>query len=309
MDLKELEYVVTVADEGSISRAAEKLFMAQSSLSQYVQRYEAELGTRLFARTGHGVRPTASGEIFIRNARQMLQQYQRVKSELLETEQPKSGRISFGISSFRGTALIPPVLCRFRAEYPGVDVLIFEHDSQVLQKKIAAGELDMALVALRPEQVLPEHITVLQDEVCLVANRDHPVMAHAHLNYPHRPWINLKDTAEYEYLLSNRNTVLGRIAQEQFEACAIAPRAVNTNLTAAFAAEMACQGLGLAFTYGSCAKKRVNVEYLSLGKERYFVDLVLIFPPDGYRSRSIRRLEKMIKDFYMLERTNLTVNL
>ena len=76
LDLKELEYVVTIADEGSISRAAERLFMAQSSLSQFLARYEAELGARLFSRTGGGVRPTGAGEIFIRSAREMLLRYQ-----------------------------------------------------------------------------------------------------------------------------------------------------------------------------------------------------------------------------------------
>lgn len=59
MDLKELDYIVTVANEGSISRAAEKLFMAQSSLSQAVRLFEQDLGTPIFVRTARGVRPTS----------------------------------------------------------------------------------------------------------------------------------------------------------------------------------------------------------------------------------------------------------
>lgn len=61
MDLKELDYIVTVANEGSISRAAEKLFMAQSSLSQAVRLFEQDLGTPIFVRTARGVRPTSAG--------------------------------------------------------------------------------------------------------------------------------------------------------------------------------------------------------------------------------------------------------
>lgn len=57
MNLKELNYIVTIADEGSISRAAEKLYMAQSSLSQFLQLYEAELGAPLFMRTSRGRTP------------------------------------------------------------------------------------------------------------------------------------------------------------------------------------------------------------------------------------------------------------
>ena len=296
MDLKELEYVVTIADEGSISRAAEKLYMAQSSLSQFLARYEAELGARLFTRTGGGVRPTGAGEIFVRSARKMLLQYQQVRAELKEADFARSGVIQFGISSFRGGALIPPVLKRFHADYPLVDVIIHEHNTNVLNRKTAAGELD--LVAL-PQGEKPETSeTVLRDEVVLVVNRSHPMMEHVRFDYPHRPWTDLADAAPFEFLLSNPSTVLGGIAEREFEARDMVPLAKNRDLTAAFAMEMACQGLGLAFTYASCAVPRADVEYVSLSREGYFVDLILIFPPNSRRTRSVRALEAMIRDFY-----------
>lgn len=101
MNLKELNYIVTIADEGSISRAAEKLYMAQSSLSQFLQLYEAELGAPLFMRTSRGVRPTASGSVFLNHARQILLQYHRAQSELWDIEELSGGRIELGISTFR----------------------------------------------------------------------------------------------------------------------------------------------------------------------------------------------------------------
>ena len=298
MELKELEYIVTIAEEGGISKAAKKLYLAQSSLSQFLSRYESELDVKLFQRTGSGVRPTAAGEVFIRNARQMLQQFERVKTELKEAELPKGGRISFGISSFRGAALIPPVLKRFQTAYPTVDVVISEHDSSVLRRKIAAGELDMALVATTPGKKVPEHVPIMKDEVCLVINRSHPAMEYVHYRYANRPWVALEDLADFEFLLSNRSRVLGAVAYQQFEVRNMTPICRNSDLTADFAAQMARYGLGIAFTYGSCAKNNSDAEYVSIGEDRVFVDLVLIFPPDGYRSRSNRALEEMIRDFY-----------
>jgi len=298
MDLKELEYVVAIADAGGISRAAEKLYMAQSSLSQFLARYEAELGVRLFTRTGSGVRLTGAGEVYVRSARDMLQQYQRLKAELKEADLSHSGVIHFGVSSFRGGALIPPVLKRFRAEYPLVEVVIHEHNTNVLNRKTAAGELDLALIALRPGEAPAEQEAVLQDEVCLVVNRAHPMMEYVHFDGGFRPWAELADAARFEFLLSNPSTVLGGIAEQEFEKLGLRPRAVNRDLTAAFAQELASQGLGLAFSYGSCAVKRADVEYVSLGRTGYFVDLILIFPPDSHRTRSVRALETMIRAFY-----------
>lgn len=148
MNLKELNYIVTIADEGSISRAAEKLYMAQSSLSQFLQLYEAELGAPLFMRTSRGVRPTASGSVFLNHARQILLQYHRAQSELWDIEELSGGRIELGISTFRGTYLLPPVLKRFRDRYPRIHVEITEKDSMYLEEMILEGFLDMALLAL-----------------------------------------------------------------------------------------------------------------------------------------------------------------
>ena len=97
MELRGLYYIVVIAEEGSISRAADRLYMAQSSLSQFLQKYESELGAKLFMRTASGVRPTYSGEQFVRGARQMLQQYHRLKNELCDIEQLRGGRIDFGV--------------------------------------------------------------------------------------------------------------------------------------------------------------------------------------------------------------------
>ena len=64
MELKEFQYLITLADEGSVSKAADKLYMSQSSLSQSLQQYESELGVKLFLRTSKGIHPTANGEVF-----------------------------------------------------------------------------------------------------------------------------------------------------------------------------------------------------------------------------------------------------
>ena len=297
MELKELEYIVAIAEAGSISKAAERLYLAQSSLSQFLSRYEAELNTRLFSRTSGGVRLTRAGEVFVRNARQMLWQYRRLKSELHDLDQPGAGRIEFGISSFRGGYLLPKVLRQFQRKYPGVEVVIHEHDSAALMKKLAAGELDAALVAFQEDSGPPLDQFVMRDEVLLIAAKDHPVMQYVHgvEGAPGRSWVALEDTLQFEYLLSNDSTMLGSIAQRLFALCGRQPRVVNENLTASFAAALARQGMGLAFTYRSCLEYAPNVEYLSIGRERCYVDLVLMYPPDGYRSRAIRALEEMVR--------------
>ena len=153
MDLKELNYVVTVANEGSISRAAEKLFMSQSSLSQAIRVLEQDLGTSVFVRTTRGVRPTAAGDAFISHAKQILQQYRAACSEAADIENLNGGTMIFGISTYRGTYLLPPVLKRFRTLYPKVHVEICEMDSIDLEDQLLEGLLDLALIAAPPVRI------------------------------------------------------------------------------------------------------------------------------------------------------------
>lgn len=296
MELKELEYIVAVAEEQSISKAADRLYLAQSSLSQYVSRYEAELGVKLFRRTSGGVRTTAAGELFLKSARQMLLQYHQVRQQLTDLDAPMEGQIHFGISTFRGSYLFPKAMHLFRQEAPTVDVVLHEHDSIYLQRKIAGGELDLALVAFREDQWENQGKFLMKDEVLLVANRDSPVMEYVREGQggPDRPWVELSEIAHLDFLLSSRSAMLGSIAQKQFDDLGIHPKFVCGTQTASMSAALARRGVGIAFTYRSCIEESRDVIYLSIGKSRCYVNLALIYPQEGYRSRAIRAFENAI---------------
>lgn len=299
MDLKELTYIVTIADEGSISRAAEKLFMAQSSLSQALQVYETELGTPIFMRTTRGVRPTAAGRAFIDHAKQLLNSYRRAQSEVWDIEGLQGGQVEFGISSYRGMYLLPPVLSRFKRLYPNVHVEITELDSFDLEDYILKGLLDIALIALPPVRLKEQVDFLISDEIVLVTTADHPVMKFA------RPredgdglWVRFLDTTDFEYILGPPNTVLGRAARKEFRLCGREPIGMNTNVSAPFAAAMAMEGLGLALTYRSCMVKDSRVRYLRMGEEGVFIDLGLAYPAGEYRSKATAVLGNLFHEMY-----------
>lgn len=298
MDIKELNYLVTIADEGSISRAAEKLYMAQSSLSQFLQLYELELGTRLFVRTNRGVRLTASGDTFISHARQILQHYRQAQNELWDIHELQGGYIEFGISSFRGTYLLPRVLKRFHERYPNIHVETTELDAYSLEEKIMEGLLDIALVVLPCIKFKGPVDFLMKEEILLIISRGHPAMKYIHYEENGRKWIDLRDTAEFEYILGPTTTVLGSIARKEFKKIDMIPFARNTNFTAAFAAAMAREGIALAFTYRTCIVPDENVEYVSIGREGLQLDLALIYPVGNYRSNATRALAALFKEFY-----------
>lgn len=299
MFLKELEYVIAIAEEGSISRAAERLFMAQSSLSEALKQYEAELGSQLFVRTSSGVRLTDSGKLFTEQARQMLSQYKRMQNEISDIEDLKSGVLEFGISTFRGTYILPAVLRRFKMRYPGVTVNIHEENSFQLEQMIMDGKLDLALVALPAKKLTGKIDFLLKDEICIVAHKSHPVLAEARRDpdSPERLFVDLKDAAQYEFILSPRKTILGDRSRQAFEDADVFPVVYNGRINAFFAAAMAQEGIGLAFTYRSCSRATPDVNLLSIAPEGKYVDLALAYP-EGYRSKAARALGNLFHEHF-----------
>ncbi|WP_164473204.1 LysR family transcriptional regulator [Clostridium sp. E02] len=298
MELKELRYIVALAEEGSISRAADRLFMAQSSLSQFLQQYEKELGTPLFIRTTKGIRPTTGGAVFVENAKQILLQYRRAENELWDSANLEGGRIEFGISSYRGRYMIPPILADFYKRYPKIKIDIVEANSMKLVEELTAGKVDLAVVAL-PVQLKGKVDPFYKDEILMVCNSSHPAMEFVHLDQrTGKRYMELKDAAQFPFILSDYNTMLGSISRQMFEKEHLKVQSDNNNITADFSVEMARAGLGLAFSYRSCVVCYNDTVAISVGREGVYLQLALAYSASEYQSRAAFALGSMIKERY-----------
>ena len=179
MEIKELNYIVAISEEGSISKASERLFMAQSSLSQFLMNIEHEINSKLFVRTSTGVRPTEAGRLMIYYAYRELSEYHRVRDKIQDVNNLEGGRVIMGISTFRGMFLLPPVLNEFKKKYSGIHVNIVEENSMALEQMLKNGTIDIALIIL-PMKTLKHNVEVLmRDEICIITNSEHPVLKFA----------------------------------------------------------------------------------------------------------------------------------
>ncbi len=297
MDIKELDYILAISREGSISKAAQSLFMSQSSLSQFLSKIENELNTVLFVRGANGVRPTYAGEIFIENAKEMNLILKRVKNQILDIEYLRAGKVELGISTYRGMYLLPKVLKEFNSLYPQIEVKIYEADSHELKIKIAKGELDLALIAAseNDNSIFVENI--MRDEVLIICSNEDDILPKVEV-IDERMVIQPEYLHTSPFLLSGPSKVLGIVARDLFKQSNLSPPILNDNLTAFFASSLARQGLGLAFTYNSCKVNENNECYLRIGNEGIFVDLSLIYPPDKYKSYATKILAKLLADLF-----------
>lgn len=176
--LRQLEFVVAVAEEGSFTAAAVRCHTVQSALSHQVARLEDAFGARLFERGPRRVRPTAAGEVFLRNARLTLQAAARLQEEMALALGTVRGRINIGQITSLNVVDVPALLATFRAAHPAVDVHLRVGMSEALLADLDEGRLDIALIGVGPQLALPPQHRLLHEEgLSLVMPPDHPLTA------------------------------------------------------------------------------------------------------------------------------------
>lgn len=156
IELKRLNAFVTVVEAGSITRAAELLFIQQPPLTRLLQGLEQDFGVPLLQRLPRGVIPTEAGEVLLQEARAVLARAEQLNAAMRRAAQGEQGRIRIGFTSSAALhTFVPALLRRYREIYPCVSTLLEESGSGELLEAVVAGQLDVAFVRM-PVKDMPE---------------------------------------------------------------------------------------------------------------------------------------------------------
>lgn len=146
MDIRQLKYFVTIVDCGSLSKAADQLYIAQSSLSLQLQTLEVELKTKLLLRSSQGVKPTESGKTLYRHARAMLRELDKINHAMKHGASGETGTVAVGLPTTVAAFLAHPLFDRIYTKFPGIHLHILETMSGYLAELLASGRLEMAVL-------------------------------------------------------------------------------------------------------------------------------------------------------------------
>ncbi|MEJ9306566.1 LysR family transcriptional regulator [Priestia megaterium] len=146
MDIKQLIYFLTIAEEGNISKAAERLHMAQPPLSQQLKLLEEEIGFVLFERNTRRMQITDAGLLLQTRAQQIVDLMQTTSKELKDLKEGFQGVLSIGTISSAGETLIPQMLKSFHKIYPGVDFRIKESKTSEILELVKRGIVEVGII-------------------------------------------------------------------------------------------------------------------------------------------------------------------
>ena len=144
MNFQHLKYFLMVAEELNITKAAERLYISQQSLSNHISNMEKELNVKLFVRSPK-LSLTYAGDLMVENATQILDLHSQFLTKVGDINRNYLGMLRVGVSHTCGLALLPDILPAFRKEFPQVEFSLFEGNSNQLEDELSHGRVDLII--------------------------------------------------------------------------------------------------------------------------------------------------------------------
>lgn len=304
MNLKQLKYVIVLAEQGSFSRAAEELNISQPSLSQYVRKIEQELDIELFDRSGSVIRLTDAGRAYIEAGRKIIDIEHQLLGQFSDLKNNETGSIIIGASPHRSMCILPPVVAAFRKKYPGIQVIIDERVGQELLDKAERGEYDICLTTAPVDTHIFECEHILADECILAVPSGSELDLCLHATSKKMagrrfPAIDIKEIDHSDFITLAEPQLMQRIL---YDLCADYGISVNktvvcTSLAATYS--LVCEGIASALLTSSIVKNgNDNVQCYSIRQDIPHREVVVVY-------RKGQRLSEAAKEMIALLKTVL----
>ncbi|MFC9787360.1 LysR family transcriptional regulator [Rhodococcus sp. NPDC127528] len=246
MELRQLEYLIAVAEEASFTRAAERVHISQSGVSAQIRQLERELGAALIDRSSRTATLTAAGEAAIGHARAALASAAAMRRAVDDVSAVVRGRLVVGMVTACTVTPLFDALSAFHRAHPGVEITLVEDGSDRLTEQVRSGSMDMALIGAAT--AAPSGLGALP----IVSER---LVAAVPIGHPlaRRRRVALADVARYPIVCMPRGTGIRTVLDQACAAAGLRPDIALQASAPDAVADLAIRGLGVAILSESMA--------------------------------------------------------
>lgn len=212
MELFQLRYAVTLAEYRNFSRAAEKLFITQPTLSQQIQKLEKSVGFTIFDRDSRRVTPTPAGEQFLLHAERVIQEFERLTEEVENIQNTLRHDVLLGASQY-STQFFSSSIPSFLVKFPQINIKILETLDHELTESVIKNKIDLAVVSLPHKHANRDKVRIFpikEEYVCAILKKDHPLTLKGE--------VTLRDLIDYKLIFSSHRGILQPIMSHAFAA-------------------------------------------------------------------------------------------
>lgn len=246
LDEHELNAVLKVAEAGSFSLAARKLFVSQPSLSQCVKKIETELGVQLFDRASNPLELTPEGRVYVKCAQQICKIKEDLLQKIADLSELKTGNLNIGSSYTRSMCLLRDVLPLFCQRFTGIKVHVCEASNYSLMERLQNGELDFALLYEPLDKKIFSTIPLMDEKVLLAVPRGHRLAKGIPLKQlePY-PKISFKELEDENFIVLKKTRKMREIYDVLCSETKTIPNAIYEANSIIGSAELCAKGMGM----------------------------------------------------------------
>ncbi len=259
MDVKQPEYMIAIAEEGSIAAAAARMFVTQSALNQQLLKLEAELGTPLFERQYHKMVPTYAGENYIAAARQMVAIKNDTYKMIRDIAQEKAGEISLAYSPEQGSLLFSKIYPVFHEKYPDFHFKNVEGRIPKIEQLLLSREVTYGLLAYSKQSPKKKDFTYLpngREYIVLAVPTSHPLAYLAgEESWDSLPPIDITLFKDDAFILPSKDTGVSKMLHSFFDEVNFQPKILLESASSYTIQRCVNQQMGPGFlpqSYATC---------------------------------------------------------
>ncbi len=267
MDLKQIENIIAIEQEQSISRAAEKLFITQSALNQQLLKLEKELGVSLFERKKRQMIPTVAGRIYLATAHQMISMKEETYKIIRDIADETMGTISLAYTPERGSLVFSEIYPLFHKRYPNIAFRIHEARIKKMEQLLLQKEVTLAWIAHTTANQHPdlEYLGFATEYQVMAMPSDHPLAWHAGKDsWKTLPSLDLSLVSQESFVLPTRDTLSRELADLTFSYNKVRPNVIFETGNNRTMMNMVRQRICLAFLPQSYAQPDPDLVFFSI---------------------------------------------
>ncbi|WP_163122423.1 LysR family transcriptional regulator [Acinetobacter portensis] len=285
MNLAAFEAFVKVMETGSISQAAEHLFITQPAVTKRIHSLEDYFGVKLFESAGRGVQATHAAHSLLPKVKSWLNELGDIHHTLSHEQDQVQGKLKIGTSHHIGLHHLPNHLKQYAQNFPQVKLDVHFVDSEQAHEQVLAGDLELAFLTLPPQgDERLSYVTIWNDPLVFVAAPFHPLAEQENLK--------LEDLIQYPSLLPAAQTYTSQITLAEFEKQGLKPKITMSNNPLESIRMLASIGLGWSVLPQTLVNHDLKQLDIKLEMNR---QLGMVWHPGRTQSKAVQKLIEMMK--------------
>ena len=301
MYTKNPEYFLTVAREGSISRAAEKLYLSQPYLSQCIGRLEQELQMKLFDRSHTPLVLTDAGRLYLSYLEGVGNLTGKFESQIEELRTGSRQILNVGMTPWRGSVLLPDILPAYAAAHPDVRIVLHEYHSNTLAGLVREDKIDFALMNIPNKIDGFVYQIVFYERMFLVANKIHPAAAGIETSYENPAYINLQELKKERFILLPNEHVMGQATENLFARMNMLNCDILYTTSSTTAVNLVSEGFGLPFMPEGGIRQVPHLNrlaFFTVDHPPFCVPLLILYKKNAFITPQAQDFIEMTKQYY-----------